>query len=49
MAPFTVPKRIRDKRNTVRREILATIDELCFVSGAELRRDALRRVPLRRR
>ena len=41
IAPFTVPKRIRDKRNTVRREILATIDELCCVSDAEFRLDTL--------
>jgi hypothetical protein len=31
IAAFTVPRRIRNKRNTVRREILATIDELCCV------------------
>ena len=41
IAPFTVPQRIRDKRNTVRREILATIDELCYASGAEFRLDDL--------
>lgn len=41
IAAFTVPRRIRDKRNTVRREILVTIDELCCVSGAEFRLDAL--------
>ena len=41
IAPFTVPKRIRDKRNTIRREILATIDELCYASGAEFRLDTL--------
>ncbi len=41
IAPFTVPKRIRDKRNTVRREILATIDELCCVSDAEFHLDTL--------
>ena len=43
IAAFTVPRRIRDKRNTVRREILATIDTLCCVSGAEFRLDALLR------
>jgi hypothetical protein len=41
ITPFTVPKRTRDKRNTVRREIPASIDELCCVSGAEFRLDTL--------
>jgi len=41
IAAFTVPRRIRDKRNTVRREILAAIEELCCINGAELRLDTL--------
>lgn len=38
---FTVPMRTRDKCNTVRREILVAIDELCRVNGAEFRLDTL--------
>ena len=41
IADFTVPKRIRDKRNTVQREIVATIDELCSASGPDFRLDTL--------
>ena len=41
IAPFTVPQRIRDKPNTVRREILEVIDALRSPGSAEFRLDAL--------
>jgi hypothetical protein len=41
IAPFTVPKRVRDKLDTARREILEAIDDLCASGGAEFRLDAL--------
>jgi hypothetical protein len=37
IAPFTVPKRFRDKPDTVRREILEAIDELCSPGSPEFR------------
>ena len=41
IAAFTVPKRLRDKPNTVRREILEVIDVLRSPGSAEFRLDAL--------
>ncbi len=41
IAAFTVPRRIRDKRNTVRREILEVIGALCGPGSDEFRLDAL--------
>lgn len=41
IAAFTVPKRLRDKPNTVRREVLEVIDGLCSPRSAEFRLDTL--------
>jgi hypothetical protein len=37
IGPFTVPKRFRDKPDTVRREILEAIDGLCSPRSPEFR------------
>jgi hypothetical protein len=41
IASFAVAKRIREKRNSVRRKFLAIFDEQCRASGAEFRLDTL--------